>query len=144
MLNLNKLIVSSADVEGDMKPYLIPIAERAETARQALEDRKITTQQALVEFEQLAEEFVKADEERQALGLTENAYGVYIIVREYSGAVTSEQAKQIDETVERHPDFAWDLEQQRQLRTELYRLVRPWVGSKMVELVNRIMGLVRL
>lgn len=144
VLNLNKLIVQAADKDGDSKPFLISIAERAESALQALEDRKITTQQALVEFEQLAEEYVKADEERQQLGLTENAYGVFIVVRQYTDGVTPEQAKQIDDVVERHPEFGWDLDQQRSLRNELYRLVRPWVGSKMVELVNKIMGLVRL
>lgn len=144
VLNLNKLIVQAADKESDSKPFLISIAERAESARQALEDRKITTQQALVEFEQLAEEYVKADEERQQLGLTENAYGVLIVVRQYTDSVTPEQALQIDDVVERHPEFGWDLDQQRSLRNELYRLVRPWVGSKMVELVNKIIGLVRL
>lgn len=82
--------------------------------------------------------------ERQAMGLTENAYGVFLLVRQYTDSVISEQAKQIDDVVERHPEFGWDLDQQRSLRNELYRLVRPWVGSKMVELVNKIMGLVRL
>ncbi|ARU42634.1 MAG: hypothetical protein ACK5XS_12875 [Armatimonadota bacterium] len=82
--------------------------------------------------------------ERQELGLTENAYGVFIVVRQYTDSVTPEQAKQIDDVVERHPEFGWDLDQQWSLRNELYRLVRPWVGSKMVELVNKIMGLVRL
>jgi type I restriction enzyme, R subunit len=144
VLNLNKLIVQAADKDGDSKPFLISIAERAESARQALEDRKITTQQALEEFEQLAEEYVKADEERQKLGLTENSYGVFIIIRQYTDGVTPDQAKQINDVVERHPEFGWDLDQQRSLRNELYRLVRPWVGSKMVELVNKIMGLVRL
>lgn len=144
VLNLNKMIVKVADDQADVKPFLVSIAERAEAARQALEERKITTQQALVQFEQLAAEYVKADEERAALGVDENTYGVFILVRQYKGDFSADQARAVNDLVERHPDFAWDLDQQRSLRTELYKLVRPWVGSKMVELVNKIMGLVRL
>lgn len=147
VLNLSKLITRVIENEAGDKPFLVSIAERAENARQALEDRKITTQQALLDFERLAQEYVQADEERTALGLDQNSFSIFVTVRTAEPDISADDAKTLNQMIESCPDYLWDLGQQRKLRTELYKAILPMVKNstkKMVEVANKIMSLVRV
>jgi hypothetical protein len=46
---------------------------------------------------------------------------------------------------EKLPDFRWNKEQERKLRTELYKALRPLVGTeKMIEVANQLLRLQRV
>ena len=50
---MRKILAETVINEGGAKPFLVSIGERAEALAQAYEDRQLTTQQALLEFERL-------------------------------------------------------------------------------------------
>jgi hypothetical protein len=46
---------------------------------------------------------------------------------------------------EQFPDYRWNKQQESKLRTELYKTLRPLVGTeKMIELANRLLRLQRV
>lgn len=55
------------------------------------------------------------------------------------------QAKSLNALFEKLPDFRWNKDQERKLRTELYKVLRPLVGTeKMIEVANRLLRLQRV
>ena len=59
VLNLRKILQVTVDKEGKSQPFLLSIGERAEALTAAYEDRHLTTQQALTEFEKLAHDIIE-------------------------------------------------------------------------------------
>lgn len=144
ILNLREALAARVQAETEGKPFLVNIGERAEALVEAYEDRRKTTQEALKAFEELAQEVVQAAEERTDLGLDENAYAIYSVLRPLVPAITSAQAQEINALFGSLPDYAWDAGQGRQLRTALYKTLRPLVGKQMTDVANTLMRLRRV
>jgi type I restriction enzyme R subunit len=81
ILNLRKLLNVVVEEKARYEPHVIPIGERAEAVAQQYEERHIATQQALEDYEKLAEQYVYANEERQKLGLDANTFAIYVELR---------------------------------------------------------------
>jgi type I restriction enzyme R subunit len=145
ILNLRKILSVTVQDNGASKPFLLSIGERAEKLAEAYGDRQVTTQQALLEFEKLAREATKADVERQRLGLDENSFAIHKTVGETDNGFDAKQAKAINALFENFPDYRWNKQQESKLRTELYKTLRPLVGTeKMIEVANRLLKLQRI
>jgi len=145
VLNLNKVLQATVDREGARAPFLVGIGERAEILRELYEDRRISTEQALEKFEQLAQEYVEGDERRQELGLDPNQFGIYSVLAPLASDLDPQQAKAIDERFERFPEHTWDQGQKSALRAELFKVLRPMVGrEKMIEATNTLLKLQRI
>lgn len=145
MLNLRKILTATVEQEGAAKPFLLSIGERAAELAEAYEDRQVTTQQVLVEFERLAQEYVEADAQRRQLGLDANAFAIHRELRRAAGGSTPEQAREVDALFSRFPDFVWNEQQKSKLRAELYKTLRPLVGpAKMIEAANALLRVQRL
>src|SRR5262249_6555933 len=131
VLNLNKVLAATVARDGLSQPFLLSIGERAETLAQAYEDRQLTTQQALAAFEQLADEYVDADGERQRLGLDANEFAVYTALKEHvpGDGLSAAQAKDVNAVFAHYPDYQWDAHQLQQLRAALSQAVRPLVAG---------------
>lgn len=145
ILNLRKILVTAVQQDGLSKPFLLSIGDRAEKLAEAYEDRQLTTQQALLEFEKLAREATEADLERQRLGLDENTFAIYKVVSVLCPSSNGTKAKALNALFESLPDFRWDKQQESRLRTELYKALRPLVGTeKMIDLANQLLRLQRV
>lgn len=96
ILNLRKVLNAAVADLGLKQPFLLSIGDRAERLAEAYEDRQLTTQQALLEFEKLAQEATEADAERQRLGLDENTFGIYKAVAIVSSGFNGEQSKALN------------------------------------------------
>ena len=145
ILNLRKILVQTVQQDGLSQPFLLSIGDRAEKLAEAYEDRQLTTQQALLEFEKLAREATEADAERQRLGLDENTFAIYKTVAVASPGSDGMESKALNALFEKLPDFRWNKDQERKLRTELYKALRPLVGTeKMIEVVNQLLRLQRV
>jgi len=145
ILNLRKILTVTVQDTGTAKPFLLSIGERAEKLAEAYEDRQLTTQQALLEFERLAREATEADAERQRLGLDENTFAIHKTVGEIDKGFDAKQANGVNALFEQFPDYRWNKQQESKLRTELYKSLRPLVGTeKMIELANRLLRLQRV
>jgi len=145
ILNLRKILAVTVQDNGAAKPFLLSIGERAEKLAEAYEDRQLTTRQALLDFEKLAREATNADVERQKLGLDENSFAIHKTVCETDNGFDAKQATAINQMFERFPDYRWNKQQESKLRTELYKTLRPLVGTeKMIEVANRLLKLQRI
>jgi type I restriction enzyme R subunit len=145
ILNLRKILTVTVQDGGSSKPFLLSIGERAEKLAEAYEDRQLTTQQALLEFEKLAREATDADAERQRMGLDENSFAIHKTVAETDSGFDAKQAKGINTLFEGFPDYRWNKQQESKLRTELYKTLRPLVGTaKMIDVANRLLRLQRI
>ncbi len=145
VLNLRKLLAQTVRVEGMAKPFLRSIGERAEDLAQRYQDRHMETQQALAAFEQLALEYVEADAERERLGLDANAYGIYVELKRLKPDLDPAQAMAVNELFGQFPDYVWNEQRRTRLRTDLYKVLRPVLGTNgMVGAVNTILTLQRV
>lgn len=144
VLNLKKAIRQAVEEQQASKPYLVSIGERAEKLAQAYEDRQVSTKQLLIEFENLAQQYVDADAERQRLDVDDNTFAVYNVLK-LAGGGTVDQAKGINALFEKYPDYQWHEQQKSRLRAELYKALRPVVGTaKMIDVANTLLRLQRV
>lgn len=145
VLNLRKLLARTVETEGLAKPFLRSIGERAEDVAKRYEQRQLDTKEALDAFGQLAIEYVEADQERERLGLDPNAYGIFVELKRLRPELEPAQAAAVDELFGRYPDYLWNEQRRTKLRTELYKALRPTLGTKaMVEAANAILTLQRV
>ena len=145
VLNLRKLLAVLVDEEGGQKPYLLSIGERAEWVAQAYEERQLTTQEALAKFEDLVQETNEADEKRQEMDVDENIFAIYTSLAAMNGDVSVEQAQEVNAVFSRYPDYAWNAQQEDELRSELYMMLIPIVGiSDYLKATNALLQLERV
>jgi len=126
-----------ADREHD-QPYLIPIGERARAIAEAFEKRQISSQQALAELEELVGEYREAVAERQESQLSSEGFGVYWLLQREGVAQAREIAQQAAEAFSQYPHWKQSDEQERHVRTALYRgLIEAGVDN--LELVDQVL-----
>ena len=117
VLNLRKVLTEVVIDESSSKPFLISIGERAEIVSEAYENRQLTTQQVLMEFEKLSEEYERASNERDQMGLDENAFAVYKVLNDFKKDITPEQARAVNVLFDQFPDYQWNHHHTSELRT---------------------------
>ena len=143
--NLRKALHRTVANEGRSKPFLISIGDRAEAVTEAYENRQMATQDVLAEFRRLAEEYAYAARESEQLGMDENTFAVYTVLKNAMEDVNPEQARAVDQVFVQFPDYRWDDHQQSQLRTTLYRTLKPTVGMEnLIETTNKLLRLERV
>ena len=145
VLNLQKALHRTVANEGSSKPFVISIGERAEAVAEAYENRQVATQDVLTEFRKLAEEYARAARESDRLGLDENTFAVYTVLKNVIEDVNPEQARAVDRVFAQFPDYQWDDHQQSQLRMTLYHTLRSTVDIKdIIETTNKLLRLERV
>ena len=145
VLNLRKILTTVVINEGASKPFLLSIGERAEALAALYEDRQLTTQQALVGFQKLAEEYVESEAERSKLGVDENTFAIFTTMRASRKNFEARQAQEINTLFGSFPDYRWNKDQESKLRVALYKTLRPIVGTgKMIEAANGLLKLQRV
>ena len=145
VLNLRKILHKTVTEESRSKPFLISIGERAEALTEAYENRQLITQEALAEFEKLADEYTQASSERAQMDLDENTYAVYKVLEGYAETIRSEQARDLNRVFDQFSDYQWDIHQNSQLRRMFYLTLRPIVGAEnLIEATNALLKLERI
>ena len=145
VLNLRKVLHKTVTEGSRSKPFLISIGERAEALTEAYENRQLITQEALAEFEKLADEYTHASSERAQMNLDENAYAVYKVLEGYAETIRSEQARDLNRVFDQFSDYQWDIHQNSQLRRMFYLTLRPIVGAEnLIEATNALLKLERI
>ena len=145
VLNLRKILHKTVTEESRSKPFLISIGERAEALTEAYENRQLATQEALAEFEKLADEYTQASSERAQMDLDENTYAVYKVLEGYAETIRLEQARDLNRVFDQFSDYQWDIHQNSQLRRMFYLTLRPIVGAEnLIEATNALLKLERI
>ena len=141
VLNLRKVLSKTVTEESRSKPFLISIGERADVVAEAYENRQMTTQEALAEFERFAETAI----DRERLDLDENAYAVYKVLQGYADDISTGHAQNLNSIFDQYPDYQWNEQQASQLRRRFYIALRSIVEtSKLVETTNALLDLQRV
>lgn len=121
------------------------IGERAEALAQQYEDRHLTMQQVLAAFEDLAQRYLDAEDERERLGLDMNTFAIYTARKLVVEMITPQQAAEVNAVFVRHPDYRWNEQQEKQVRAALYKILHPLLGTeKMIEMTNRLLKVERV
>lgn len=144
-MSLRKILAATVAAESGAQPFLLSIGERAEALAQLYEDRQVTTRQALAEFEKLAQEYIQADQERRRLGVDENTFAIYSAMRTAAPNLAAEQAGAVNALFLRFPDYQWNGQQAADLRSELYKALRPIVPKgTLIDVTNTLLKLQRI
>ena len=143
---MRKILHKTVTEESRSKPFLISIGERAEALTEAYENLQLTTQQALTEFEKLADEYTQASRERAQMNLDENAYAVYTVLEGFAETIRPEQARALNKVFDQFPDYQWDEHQNSQLRIRLYRTLRAitQTNDDRIQATNALLKLERI
>jgi type I restriction enzyme R subunit len=142
VINLVKSVVTSAGERGAKEPYLISIGERAENIMTALEDRQISTGEAMAKIESLMEEKLKAEKARKESGLDPDTFEIFWFLQQQEIPNAVLLAKEISAVYGRFPNFASNADEQRQLKAEIYKsLLREVSGKRMVEIGEELLRL---
>ena len=145
VLNLRKVLSKTVTEESRSKPFLISIGERADAVSEAYENRQVSTQEALAEFERFAEECNQATIETARLNLDDNAYAIYKVLQGYADDISTGHARNFNSIFDQYPDYQWNEQQASQLRRRFYIALRSIVEtSKLVETTNALLDLQRV
>jgi type I restriction enzyme R subunit len=108
----------------------------------ALEERQISTGEAMAKIENLMEEKLKAEKARKESGLDPDTFEIFWFLQHEKIPTATMLAKEINAVYSRFPNFASNSDEQRQLKAEIYKsLLREVSGRRMVEIGE---GLLRL
>ena len=145
VINLRKALRQVVTVEGESRPFLIPIGERVEAAIEAHDNRQLATQDALTEFLKLAGEISRSEREQNRMELDDNTFAVYTILRNAIEDVNREQARAVDQVFAQFPDYRWDDRQEKELRSTLYKTLRPTIDiNNLFETTDKLLKLERV
>lgn len=142
VINLAKSLATSAGERGANEPYLISIGERAENIMTALEDRQISTDEAMARIESLMKEKLEAEKARKESGLDPDTFEIFWFLQQQAIPNAAMLAKEISAVYGRFPNFASNADEQRQLKAEIYKsLLREVSGRRMVEIGEELLRL---
>jgi len=142
VINMVKTLVQIVQTEGQGQPFLIPIGERAEKVMELYDDRQMTTQDAISELETLMAKFVKAREEMTQSGFDVKKFSVYWVLKQANAPDSEKTVEEIEILFKKYPNYADNVDELRQLKAELYRVLLPSAGKeRMISLVDSLLRL---
>lgn len=144
VVNLVRRLGRDAASRGDQEPYLLSIAERAEAVLEALEERHLSTQQALDQIAGILAEKADAERLRVESGVDSDTFSIFWLLRHELPGDALALAREISAVQRRFPNAASNIDEFRRLKAEIYQaLVRVVSGHRMVDLTDRILRLPR-
>jgi hypothetical protein len=142
VVNLVCALEQSALEEGARAPHLLSIGERARAVLDALEERRISTEDALTQIEAMVAERVEAERLRQETGLDDETFAVFWLLHKDFPGVAVALARELALVRARFPNAPSNADEFRQLKAETYKvLMRVVTGRPMIDLAERVLGL---
>ncbi|MBN2251171.1 MAG: type I restriction endonuclease subunit R [Candidatus Altiarchaeota archaeon] len=144
VFNLIRSISSAVEKDGNLRPYLRSIGEKAEIISLLYKERQKDTKDALEELKNLIKEINEAEKERAAKAMSPVEFSVYWILRGEKTSGLEEITGRINKVLEEYPYWMNSMEQEREVKKRLIAILRKTMTvKKSVELVNKIMKLLR-
>ena len=142
IINLVNGIRSSVRGDSDRQPFLKPIGDRAEVVIEQYDDRQISTEEALKQIEALAQEIIRAREEQQRLGFDAMTFAIYWALIPEDIPDVQKLAVALDSCLQRFKNHRDNINELRQLKAEMYKLLLPAVGKeRMIGIADRLLRL---
>ncbi len=142
VVNLVRTLEREGEQNGERAPHLRSITERANAVLQLLEERQLSTEEALKEIEALLAERAEAERTRRESGLDDAAFAAYWVLRREFPAQAVALAREIGAVRQQFPDAPRNADEYRRMKAELYKLLlRVVTGHRMVDLAEQILAL---
>jgi len=143
VFNLIKAFYKLVAAGKDRDPYLIPIGERAETIAKLFQERQISSQEALRELEELVAELKEAERAREDSELSPEGFAVFWYLRREGIAGAERVARKVEKALGELPHWERDAAQERKLRRRMYKIMIDAGVDKVVELVDKLLQMLR-
>lgn len=144
IINLVNSVRKTVTEDGSEAPYLKAMGERAEAILEAYDDRQYSTQEALQQIEKLINEIVEAQKRQKESGIDINTFSIFWTLKQENIKNAQELADSINAVFKRFTNFNENVEEMRQLKAEIYRLLLPVIGKDtMISVVDKILTLNR-
>ncbi|PKN00329.1 MAG: deoxyribonuclease HsdR [Elusimicrobia bacterium HGW-Elusimicrobia-2] len=140
IINLINTIRKTVEEESGDSPYLIPIGERAENIREQYDGRQCSTKEALKSIEQLIQDIIISKKEQAEKGMDSNTFTIFWILKHEKINNPESVAYAVNSIFMRFPNYNFNIEEMRQLKAELYRILLSAVGKgKMFSIVGKLL-----
>jgi type I restriction enzyme R subunit len=123
VFNLLKSIERMVREQGDEKPYLLSIGERAERVAQLYKERQKNTQQTLDEFKDLIEEINEAQKEEKEKNMSSEIFSIYWLLKRSDVAHPYEKAFQMKQVLDEYPYWRRSEQHERKVKQSLYSIL---------------------
>jgi len=142
VINLVTGIRKKVAEDGRNNPYLKSIGERAEAIQDNLEERRISSQNALQKMEEIVGEILEAEKEKEQSGFDGDTFAVYWLLKQEEVKEARILAPVVNEVFMRFPNYDHNIAELRQLKAELYKIVLPITGKTgMLSLAGKLLRL---
>jgi type I restriction enzyme R subunit len=143
VFNLLKALANLVNAKAGGEPYLISIGDRAEEIAEAFESRQMTTQQALDLLEKLIAQLKAAERDRDATGLSPEAFAVFYVLKTDGVGDPLKAAQAVEAAFQQHPHWQTSEHQEQDVRRSIYKALIDAGIEAVVEVATKLMKLLR-
>jgi type I restriction enzyme R subunit len=143
VFNLLKALANLVNAKASGEPYLISIGDRAQEIAEAFESRQMTTQQALDLLEKLIAELKAAEKDRDATGLSPEAFAVFYVLKTDGVEEPLKAAQAVEAAFQQYPHWQTSEHQEQDVRRSIYKALIDAGIEAVVEVATKLMKLLR-
>ena len=143
VFNLLKALANLVNAKAGGEPYLISIGDRAKEIAEAFESRQMTTQQALDLLEKLIARLKVAEKDRDATGLSPEAFAVFYVLKSDGVEDPLKAAQAVEAAFQQHPHWQTSEHQEQDVRRSIYKALIDAGIEAVVEVATKLMKLLR-
>jgi type I restriction enzyme R subunit len=143
VFNLLKALANLVNAKAGGEPYLISIGDRAEEIAEAFESRQMTTQQALELLEKLIAQLKAAEKDRDATGLSPEAFAVFYVLKTDGVKDPLKAAQAVEAAFQQHPHWQTSEHQEQDVRRSIYKALIDAGIEAVIEVATKLMKLLR-
>ena len=143
VFNLLKALANLVNAKAGGEPYLISIGDRAEEIAAAFESRQMTTQQALELLEKLIAQLKAAEKDRDATGLSPEAFAVFYVLKSDGVADPLKAAQAVEAAFQQYPHWQTSEHQKRDVLRSIYKALIDAGIEAEEEVTKKLMNLLR-
>jgi type I restriction enzyme R subunit len=143
VFNLLKALANLVNAKASGEPYLISIGDRAQEIAEAFESRQMTTQQALDLLEKLIARLRAAEKDRDATGLSPEAFAVFYVLKTDGVEDPLKAAQAVEAAFQQYPHWQTSEHQEQDVRRSIYKALIDAGIEAVVEVATKLMKLLR-
>jgi type I restriction enzyme R subunit len=143
VFNLLKALANLVNAKAGGEPYLISIGDRAKEIAEAFESRQMTTQQALDLLEELIAKLKAAEKDRDATGLSPEAFAVFYVLKTDGVEDPLKAAQAVEAAFQQYPHWQTSEHQEQDVRRSIYKALIDAGIEAVVEVATKLMKLLR-
>ena len=123
VFNLIKSIAKTIQDNVSLRPYLIPIGERAELISQLFKERQKNSQETLEELKRLIQEINAAKKEQAERDMPVEIFSIFWVLKKESIDQPEDKANQMRAVLAKYPHWRKSESHEREVKRELYAVL---------------------